>query len=406
MKYRFLLSTLFISSSFFANAQYGGKTYAITGGATGDYSWKNIRQVDIDSGKVTNDILVNGSNVNFIDGASNTELIPAAVAQISANDFVAAAAFDVQTNQLFYATMHTGQLRWINLNNQSGQLNVYTLQQQFVSSPDITDESVNVTRMCIGADGNGYALTNDGNHLYRFTTGNKPVVTDLGNLVDADSNNGLSIHNKCSSWGGDMVADAYGKLYVITATHSVFVVDVNTRIATFSGGITGLPGTYTTNAATVDDNGNIVVASSAKSQGFYKVNLASLAATKIPGSDTTYSISDLANANLLLQNESDALGGLTKIVPASANNGSGHIFPNPTKGPVFNVAFDGLPNGEYLINVTDLSGKAIFSKSVNVGIAGQVETINVTSGLAVGMYLVKVSSADKQNSFTEKVVIN
>jgi Secretion system C-terminal sorting domain len=349
---------------------------------------------------------MNGANVNFIDGASNSELTTAAVTQLSANDFVAASAFDVRTNKLFYATMHTGQLRWIDLSNQSGQLNVYIQQQQFVSSSDLTDESINVTRMCIGADGNGYALTNDGNHLYRFTTGNKPVVTDLGNLVDADNNNGLSIHNKCSSWGGDMVADAYGKLYVVTATHSVFVVDVNTRIATFLGGITGLPGTYTTNAATVDDNGNIVVASSAKSQGFYKVNLSSLVATKIPGSDTTYSISDLANANLLLQNESDALGGLTKVVPTSANSGSGHIFPNPTTGHVFNVSFDGLPNGEYLIDVTDLSGKAVFNKSVNVGIAGQVETVNVTSGLAVGMYLVKVSSADKQNSFTEKIVIN
>jgi hypothetical protein len=404
MKYRFLLSTLFISSSFFANAQYGGKTYAITGSATGDYAWKNIRQLDIATGKITNDVLVNGSNVNFIDGTSNAELTPAAVAQLSANDLVAAAAFDVQTNQLFYATMHTGQLRWINLNNQSGQLNVYTLQQQFVSSSDITDESINVTRMCIGADGNGYALTNDGNHLYRFTTGNKPVVTDLGNLVDADGNAGLSIHNKCSSWGGDMLADAYGKLYVITATHSVFVVDINTRIATFLGGITGLPGTYTTNAATVDDNGNMVVASSAKSQGFYKVNLSGLAATKIPGSDTTYSISDLANGNLLLQNGSD-LGSLSKIAPASENSGSGHIFPNPTSNPVFNVSFDGLPNGKYLIEVTDLSGKSILAKSVNVGIAGQVETVNVP-GLAVGMYLVKVSSADKQNSFTEKIVIN
>ena len=62
-------------------------------------------------------------------------------------------------------------------------------------------------------------------------------------------------------------------------------------------------------------------------------------------------------------------------------------------------------NGKYLIEVTDLSGKSILAKSVNVGIAGQVETVNAP-GLAVGMYLVKVSSADKQNSFTEKIVIN
>ena len=38
------------------------------------------------------------------------------------------------------------------------------------------------------ADGNGYAITNDGNHLIRFTTGKKTVITDFGNLIDAETN--------------------------------------------------------------------------------------------------------------------------------------------------------------------------------------------------------------------------
>jgi hypothetical protein len=404
MNYKFLLSTILISSSFFANAQYGYKTYAITGSSTGDYSWKNIRQVNLTTGKITNDILVSGTNTKFIDGATNTELTAAAVSAITTNDFSAASAYDVRTNRLFYATMRTGELRWIDMGNSSSPLSIHT-QQVFISSVNNADESTNITRMCIGADGNGYAMTNDANHLYRFTMDNKPVVTDLGNLVDADNNNGLSIHNKCSSWGGDMIADAFGKLYIITATHNVFTVDINTRIATYVGGITGLPGTYTTNAAVVDDNGDIIVNGSLASQGFYKVKLADLSATKITGSDSTYSISDMANGNLLLQNEADAFGGITKLPMSSSTIASGHVYPNPTNNSVFNVSFDGLANGKYLIEVTDLSGKSILTKSVNIGINGQVETVNAPK-LAVGMYLVKVSGPDKQNVFTDKVVIN
>jgi hypothetical protein len=71
----------------------------------------------------------------------------------------------------------------------------------------------------------------------------------------------MSIHNKCSSWGGDMIADAFGKLYVISASHAVYVIDINTRIATYKGNIQGLPAGYTTNAAAVNDEGEIVLAS-------------------------------------------------------------------------------------------------------------------------------------------------
>ena len=383
MNYKFLLTTFLASSCFFANAQYGAKTYAITGSSTGDYAWKNIRQVDITTGKISGDILTNAE-------AS------------SPGDYVAAAAFDVRTNKLFYATMHTGELRWIDLGNTSGQINVNE-QRQFISSADLTDESINITRMCIGADGNGYALTNDGDHLYRFTTDARPLVTDLGNLVDADDNKGLSIHNKCTSWGGDMIADAFGKLYLISASRNVFVIDVNTRIATFMGGITGLPGTYSTNGAVVDDNGDIIVNSSLGFQGYYKVNFPGLSATLIEGSDKTYSVSDLANSNLLLQREADA-SNVNKL--AMTTSGSGHVYPNPTSNSVLNVSFDGLDYGKYLINITDLSGKFIMSKSVDVAAKGQVETVNVTAGLAVGLYLIKVSSVDTKTSFTEKIVIN
>lgn len=407
MNYKILLSALLTGSFFSANAQYAAQTYAITSNGNADYLWKNIRQVNLSSGRITKDILINRSGAKFLDGSSKQELSSADAEKISSNDFIAASAFDVKTNTLFYSTMHTGQLRWINLSDKSGNLHVFTKQQQFATLPNLADESLNITRMCIGADGNGYAMTNDASHLYSFTTGSKVTVTDLGNVIDAENNNGLSIRNKCSSWGGDMVADAFGKLYIVTATHNVFMLDVNSRIATFKGTITGLPGTYTTNAAAVDDDGNIVVSSSNAKDGSYKVKFDDLTATKIEGSENGYSVSDLANGNLLLQKEADALrnNGGPATLPVLASIANGHVYPNPSNGSTLNVAFNGFKAGKYLVNVTDLSGKAIMSRPVSIGTSDQVEQLNVTPKLAAGMYLIKVSGADKSNSFTERIVV-
>lgn len=98
-----------------------------------------------------------------------------------------------------------------------------------------------------------------------------------------------------------MIADAFGKLYIIAASKNVFVVDVNSRLTTYKGTITGLPANYTTNGAAVDADGNIILSSATAFVGYYKMNIADLVATKIEGSDMVYNASDLASGNLLLQ---------------------------------------------------------------------------------------------------------
>ena len=135
--------------------------------------------------------------------------------------------------------------------------------------------------MVIAADGNGYALTNDGSRLVRFTTGKKVTITDLGPVVDDESNKTVSIKNKCTSWGGDMIADAYNKLYIISANRYVFVLDVETRVAKQIGYISGLPANYSTNGAAVDKDGKVVVASANTFSGYYKFSMSDFAATLI-----------------------------------------------------------------------------------------------------------------------------
>lgn len=397
MNRKLLLSVAFIVSAFAASAQDANRTYAITGDGSGNFLWMNIRQVDIGTGKLEKDIFQREVTPFTLTNADSKKT----VGSTPTASMVAAAAFDKKHGKLFFAPMRINELRWLDV---SGNANKY-YSINGLGSGDLNDEANHITRMVINADGYGYAITNDGNHLIRFTTGKKTSITDLGNLIDAEGVNGISIHNKCSSWGGDMVADAYNKLYVISANHNVFEINVETRIASYKGAITGLPGTYTTNGAAVDADGKIVVSSANTLSGYYKFDIADLKATLIEGSDKV-NASDLANGNLLKQKEADAAKTFgTPVLPAITPAAEGRVYPNPVTSNEFKVSFDGYAAGKYTIALTDLSGRAVLSKGVNITGKGQVETVRFSSSFAKGMYLVKVTDANKQNIVTERIVV-
>lgn len=416
MNIKSLLLSAFTLASLTSSAQ-SNKAYAITGDGNNDYVWMNIREVDLSSGQVTKTIFErNKSYFVMTDIATKKSIEQTATAQgnirvsrdYPTSTMVAAAAYDKKSNRLYFIPMRMGELRWVDLSAKNENTQFYTVQTDVLKQANYNDESLNITRMAIGADGNGYALTNDGNHLIRFTTGKTPVITDLGNLVDAETNNGMSVHNKCSSWGGDMVADAFGKLYVISANHQVFSVDINSRIATHLGAVTGLPSGYTTNGAAVNTDGEIILTSAIKFDGYYKVTLSNLKAVKVEGSDIKYNASDLAGSNLLLQKEADAANKFSlanyKLAPLDSKAVS-KVFPNPITNSSFNVLFDGNKEGSYTIILTDLAGRSMQTQIVNITKGTQTEQVNLVSRPAKGMYMVKVLDANKKTVLTEKVLI-
>ena len=422
MNFKILLSAPFVVSSFSALAQDAGKTFAITGDGKSDFRWMSIRQVDITTGKVTQDVFQRDKTAFVLMDAATKKPVTTQSFKFDNNGstsfvqlqdaptltMVAAAAYDKKHDKLFFTPMRIGELRWLDVSAKGDVPKFYTEKTNLLNTADLNDEANHITRMDIAADGNGYAITNDGNHLIRFTTGKKTVVTDLGNLVDAENNkSGISIHNKCTSWGGDMIADAYGKLYVISANHQVFKVDIDTRITTYIGAITGLPANYTTNGAAVDADDNIVVGSANSFEGFYKFKMADLAAVKSEGCDNSDSASDLANGNLLYQKEADAkktfdIPSLAPVAPISTD---ARIFPNPVTAGEFRVLFDGQKAGQYTVALTDLSGRAVMTKAVSVTSKLQTQTVQVAKTIAKGMYLVKVTDASNQLVFTERIVV-
>lgn len=428
MKEKIIFPIIFVG--FYINAfSQQNIAFAITGQGKENFNWSDIRSIDMNSGNVNGVLFENGKSKFYFKNAETNQPInllslkgvtaPPSLAGIGAKispleinlknpspTFLtsAAIAYDKQHQKLFFATMHTGQLIWLDLASGKQSPAFYTIDKPLVDKNDPADVALDITRMTMGANGYGYALTNDANHLIRFTTGKKTVVTDLGNLVDAESNKGISVHNQCSSWGGDMVADALGKLYLFTANHLVFEINTDSRIATLKGTLENLPATFSVNGAAVDENENVIVSSANTFDGFFSINMKNLKATKLQTKGQVYNASDLASANFLNQ----GMAELEKPHFAEGNvigNDLISIYPNPVPDGQIKISFDNNPTGEYEITITDLQGRLIENKTIYIQYHRQQIDYKLTTKLLRGLYLIKVTNWVNQKLFSDKLII-
>ncbi|MBK7433936.1 MAG: hypothetical protein IPI66_08560 [Chitinophagaceae bacterium] len=121
MKGKLLLSPLFLFSALAGSAQEASSTYAITGRGVGDFSWVNIRQVNIQTGQLERTIYENAGNTAMTNalsaGTNNITPIPAM------GYGVAAAAYDKAHNRLYYTQMHFGELSYVDLGKKEPSFN-------------------------------------------------------------------------------------------------------------------------------------------------------------------------------------------------------------------------------------------------------------------------------------------
>lgn len=404
MMFRFLATVLCVSALTSSIAQTAPNTaYAITSKTYGAHEWTEVKEISLVTGEVVRNVFENSNIYNVFEGRSMRPLLGNARKDSAANNFhpfsglSAACAFDKNSNRLYYAPMFVNQLRYIDLN--SGVPAVYMFTNERLSMVDDPESEANqVTRMVIASDGNGYALDNGGKHLVRFTTDQKPVITDLGSLHDAPENGEVSIHDPNTSWGGDMLADASGNLYVISALNHVFKIDIQTRTATFITKIKNLPVSFTTNGAVVNEEGNIVISSANYLTSYYTVDPHSWEATSVEPRQQVYNTSDLANQNLLFQTSFNALQNVMAKESIS-------VYPNPVKTKMFKVTFANQTSGKYNVQLVDVAGRTIADKVVSVFNSTQVSEIRVDPSLTGGMYFVKVLNNLNMEVFTRKIII-
>jgi hypothetical protein len=411
MKYKILLPLVALFITSIAMGQKKKLTaYAITSSQQGQFVWTDVKLIDLTTGEVLQQVFENDKSQYQVFDARQGKSIQVKNANGAITDntrlpfstFSAACAFDKKHNRLYYTPMFVNELRYIDLAAPSPKI-YYFNREALSKAANLNDEANHITRMVIAVDGNGYALSNDGNHLVKFTTGRNPVITDLGALQDDASNEKISVHNRCTSWGGDMVAAADGSLYLVSANHSVFNIDVNNRSAKYLGGIDGLPAKYTSNGAVVGNNGKLIVSSANSTEGYYEVDMKSWKATKVKTNGTVFNTSDLANGNIAFQNETRAEP--MPLVTRTNSVSRISMYPNPVSEGMFRVSFDSDEVGRYDIQVLDITGRVLVQKPVAIANRGQVVQVELNSQVAKGIYFVKVLGINKKSVFADKIII-
>ena len=334
----------------------------------------------------------------------------------------AAMAYDKKHERLYYTPMGINQLRYIDLNSKTQGV-YYFEDEPFGKVAGLHDAANQITRMVIASDGNGYALSNDARHLIRFSTGKKPEIVDLGTLTDDAANGTNSVH-KSNGYGGDMIADASKNLYLITANRNVFLISLESRVATFKGTIKGLPKGFSTNGAMVEEGSKVIVASSESTVGYYRFDLNTLEAEKVSSDATVYNASDLANGVLAFdkkkknkkvrpevkpeEEQAKDVAQEEAARPTAAENALTRnnitLYPNAVTNGQVKLSFADQPAGKYQVQLIDMQGRIIRTTEVNIQNKVQIVDYRLPE-VAKGSYLVKILSEPNNVSVTNKLVV-
>jgi hypothetical protein len=410
----------FVCISTIAQKPSRNQALAITSGSIGSFDYSEIKLVDVHSGEVIKSLFQKANNYRAIS-AKTKNILPGINERSTSSDsllfpmatMVGGAAYDAKHNRLFYTPLGVNQLRYIDLSAAEPTF-TFIDDAGFGTATGPQDRGAQIARMVIDPKGNGYGLSNDGNHLVRFTTNDKIAITDMGALVDdpKDSTHGYRTACSCISYGGDMVADENGDLVLITGNNNIYKIAVNTKTISFVGVIKGLPEGFTSNGAAVDDEGQLIVSCAISTVNakhpYYTVDLKTLKATALEASKNITNTADLATSNFL------SVGTKEKIQLIAADfseniiaNDKISIFPNPVEGDRFKISFRGVEKGDYKIRLFDMNGRAIAEKDIRIVSNKQDEEVSTSGSNGVkGNYMVNVISRKAQKAvYNQQIII-
>jgi hypothetical protein len=397
------------------------KTFIITANTAAPLMYNRFTSVDMSTGKAIDDLFDAASRNKYSmrnNGFKSYDKCEMKdgdnAAQSPLGGSVAAAAYDAKSNRLFYIPLQLSELRYMDLKESDPSFTC--LQNQSINLLHGKDDVANqVTRMAIGADGFGYALSNDGEHLIKFTTQGTPVIQDLGVLVDNPKNQ-VMVRSSCTSWGGDMVAAADGSLYLIALHNHVFKISLPSKKCDYVGMIKNLPEEFTSNGASVDENGDLLVSCGSsygkKFSPVYKVKMATMEATPVNlNIQNLGNISDMASSNLLFQKEPAVAKNevaFTQTVVSEGNNVQEiSIFPNPIdRRGKFQIRTNNIKDkGDYKMILLDVNGKSILEGKLNVGLKTNTTSFSFPAHYAKGVYFVQIADLFNRTVFSQQLIV-
>ena len=398
-----------------ARSQNDHFAYAVTAVNKSGTEWIALRKLDTRTGEFSNILLnVQDKDQDLFDFAAfkeyaNKKVTNAANGTLASfspqpalSSSVAAIAYDRKANRLYYAPMSIDQLRYIDLTT----MEVVAFSDQFFSKAGKYDFKTAgaINRMVIAPDDYGYTITNDGNHLIRFSTNGAPVLTDLGELQDDPLNKDMSIRNNpCANSGGDLIADDAGSLVLVTGSNRVFKVDIATRKTTYLATISSLPAKFTTSGVAVNEDGKILISSSLYADGYFTVDPESWSATPSSGTHEAFGSADLANSNVL--HSKTAANANLFITKAPSQLSQFRVYPNPVMDDEVSIQFDGLKPGNYTIQLASVLGNTVLKQKATIIGNAQTELVHIPGSTAQGFYYVSILDENNKVVGTQKLVV-
>jgi len=412
----FTIAILCFMSCFAVAQQSSKKTYIISSNSASPLSYNHITSLDINGGKSLEDLYStdkkyskrNTDRKSYEKNDQDEDQL-----KTPTGGSIAASAYDAKTNRLFYIPLQLSELRYMDL-KESSPCFTY-LENQSINLLHNKDDVANqITRMTIGSDGTGYALSNDGEHLIKFTTQGTPVIQDLGVLID-NPKNPVMVRSSCTSWGGDIVGCTDGSLYLVTVRNHVFKISLPSKKCDYIGLIKNLPEEFTSNGASVDENGELMIScGTSLGKNFspvYKVSFPDLSATPVKSLAGIGNISDMASSNLLFQKAGKTVE--TGVVAFSQTTETSEdnlpnftIFPNPVSRGKFQIRTSNLKErGDYKMILMDVNGKAIMEGKMTLGLKTNVNTFNFPSQHAKGVYFVQIADIFNRTVYSQQLIV-
>ena len=383
-KFLLPIAALFIGTT--AGAQ---EIFALTGKNTPNIVFNDFRPVDFakgTSGKAIFD--VNSVPVVYSDTKKMTITEDKRTFNHAQSPAMATLAIDASGSELIYMPLYSSNIYALDLETKK-----VTLIESSVVKTTSCDLNSHFTRMTLGADGNIYAMTNSGSQLIKIVkTGSSYQVSDLGAIKAAAKNGNNSIEIMQSGFGGDMVADANGDLYVFSASGNVFRVATQTRTAEFMGKISSLPENFSLNGAAVNAEGKVILAS-AKGLGYYEVDIKTLTAKSIVSAENLH-IYDLASRYLLNDQRS------------STNTFTGvDLYPTFVNEGFVNVKLaDKKLKGSVTVEIFNSAGITTQKQTLQVNARNTEHKIEL-KGLPSGMYVVTVQDEGGNQILARKIIV-
>ena len=385
---KFLLPVLFAFTAIQTNAQ---EIFAITGKQVPQIVFNDLRALDLNKG-TSGEIFFTAESSSKIFSQTlqaNFEEIKNSASNAQTPS-MASLAFDKTNNSLVFVPMFSSNVYVMNMRTKQ----ITLVENNAVKSVQCNVDS-HITRMAATKDGSIYAMSNSGSQLIKISSDNgRYSVQDLGAIKDISANTEMSLSKMVTGYGGDMIADAEGNLYVFSAFNNVFKIDVRNLTSEFMGTISGLPEKYTVNGAAVNLDGNVIVGN-ARGEGLYEINFKTLESKAIAG-DFKMPIYDLASPYFLNDNTTSTTTNVYTGI---------EIYPTKVNQQFFNIKINNEKvKGNLKVELADYMGNKLMKQNINVVRNNSEFKIDLNKYNA-GIYIVNLSDSNGNTIYSTKIVI-